>query len=107
MIRIYQPWSTPVRAACYTDPAVLPEIDAWVDRLREQGLVPPDVDFVIRDGGGGPVGVLDDHDGEHELHPAGFLVFGRGRLRVLDESAFYGQYHDPARDEIWTEPLQN
>nr|CTQ89261.1 hypothetical protein [Kibdelosporangium sp. MJ126-NF4] len=100
MIRIYQPWPTPVRAARYTDPAVLPEIGAWVDRLREQGLVPPDVDFAIREGCGGPVGVLDDHDGEHELRPAGFLVFGCGRLRVLDESAFFGQYHDPARDEI-------
>lgn len=100
VIRIYQPWPTPVRAACYTDPAVLPEIGAWVGKLREQGLVPPDVGFAIRDGGGGPVGVLDDRDGEHELRPAGFLVFGRGGLRVLDESAFFGQYHDPVRDDI-------
>ncbi|MCE7002678.1 hypothetical protein LWC34_07515 [Kibdelosporangium philippinense] len=97
VIRIYQPWPTPVRAACYTDPAVLPEIDAWVDRLRERGLVPPDVDFVIRDG---EVGVLNDRDGEHELRPTGFLVFGRGRLQVLDESTFFGQYHDPAMGDI-------
>jgi hypothetical protein len=100
VIRVYQPWPTPVRAARYTDAAVLPEIGAWVTRLRDQGLVPPDVDFVIRDGGGGPVGVLGDKTGEHELLPAGFLVFGRGRLEVLDESSFFGQYHDPARDEI-------
>jgi hypothetical protein len=100
VIRVYQPWPTPVRAARYTDAAVLPEIGAWVTRLRDQGLVPPDVDFVIRDGCGGPVGVLGDKTGEHELRPAGFLVFGRGRLEVLDESSFFGQYHDPARDEI-------
>lgn len=100
VIRVYQPWPKPVRAARYTDAAVLPEIGAWVTRLRDQGLVPPDVDFVIRDGGGGPVGVLGDQAGEHELRPAGFLVFGRGRLEVLDESSFFGQYHDPARDEI-------
>jgi hypothetical protein len=100
VIRVYQPWPTPVRAARYTDAAVLPEIGAWVARLRDQGLVPPDVDFVIRDGRGGPVGVLGDQSGEHELRPAGFLVFGRGRLEVLDESSFFGQYHDPARDEI-------
>lgn len=95
VIRIYQPWPTPVRAACYTDPAVLPEIGAWVARLREQGLVPPDIGFTIRRDKGDPVGVLGDETGEHELRPTGFLVFGRGELRVLDEAAFFGQYHDP------------
>jgi hypothetical protein len=97
VIRVYQPWPTPVRAACYTEPAVLPEIDAWVRRLREQGLVPPDVGFAIRQGDHGPVGVLGDQAGEHELRPTGFLVFSRRELRVLDESAFFGQYHDPDR----------
>jgi hypothetical protein len=95
VIRVYQPWPTPVRAACYTDPSVLPEIDAWVNRLREQGLVPPDVEFAVRDEPDGPVGVLGDGAGEHKLRAGGFLVFGRRGLRVLDESAFFGQYHDP------------
>jgi hypothetical protein len=95
VIRVYQPWPTPVRAACYTDPSVLQEIDAWVSRLREQGLVPPDVDFAIRDERDGPVGVLGDQTGEHELRPNAFLVFGHCGLQVLDESSFFGQYHDP------------
>src|ERR1051325_1098302 len=84
VIKVYQPWPVPVRAARYSDPAVLPEIGAWVTRLREQGLVPPDVDFAIRDGIGGLVGVLGDDAGEHELRPTAYLVFGRGRLRVVD-----------------------
>ncbi|TCO55030.1 hypothetical protein [Actinocrispum wychmicini] len=95
VIRVYQPWPTPVRAARYTDASVLPEISAWVTRLREQGLVPPDVDFAIRDGADGLVGVLGDRCGEHELRPTGFLVFGRRGLRILDEASFFGQYHDP------------
>jgi hypothetical protein len=95
VIRIYQPWPTPVRAARYTDPAVLPEIGAWVARLRETGLVPADVGFAVRDDQGGPVGVLGDQAGEHELRPAGFLVFGMRGLRVLDEATFFGSYHDP------------
>jgi hypothetical protein len=99
VIRVYQPWPVPVRAARYTDPAVLPEIGAWVTKLRDQGLVAQDVDFVIRDDSGGPVGVLGDQAGKHELRLAGFLVFGRGGLKVLDEAAFYGQYRDPASDE--------
>ena len=96
VIKVYQPWPAPVRAARYSDPAVLPEIGAWVARLREQGLVGSDVGFAIRDGRGGPVGVLGDGVGECELRPTAYLVFGRGGLRVVDEVAFTGQYHDPA-----------
>ncbi|GAB3895219.1 hypothetical protein GCM10029964_074790 [Kibdelosporangium lantanae] len=95
VIRVYQPWPTPVRAAHYTDPSALEEIDAWVTRLRDQGLVPADVAFAIRDDPDGPVGVLGDRTGEHELRPTGFLVFSRRGLRVLDERTFFGQYHDP------------
>lgn len=95
VIRVYQSWPSPVRAARYTDPAVLPEIGAWVNRLREQGLVASDVAFTIRDETSGPVGVLGDETGEQELRRAGFLVFGRGGLQVLDESDFFGRYHDP------------
>lgn len=95
VIKVYLPWPTPVRAARYTDPSVLPAIRAWVARLRDQGLVPPDVDFAIRDGADGPVGVLGDRAGEYELRPTGFLVFGSRGLRVLDEVSFFGAYHDP------------
>jgi hypothetical protein len=95
VIKVYQPWPAPVRAACYSDPAVLPEIDRWVGNLREQGLIPADVEFTIRREHEVPVGVLSDGAGEHELRPAGFLVFGRGGLRVLDNRTFFRQYHDP------------
>ena len=95
VIRIYQPWPAPVRAACYRDPSALPEIEGWVASLREQGLVRPDVEFTVATRRGGLVGVLRDRAGEHELAPSGYLVFGQCGLRVFDERSFFQRYHDP------------
>jgi hypothetical protein len=95
VIKIYQPWPSPVQAAYYRDPSVLPDIDRWVSALREQGRVPPDVGFTIRERRGALVGVLCDRAGDHELPPGGFLVFGHGGLHVLDERSFFRLYHDP------------
>lgn len=95
MIKIYQPWPAPVRAACYRDASALPEIDRWVGTLRERGRIPPDVHFDVRHRRGILVGVLCDRAGEHELAPGDFLVFGRDGLGVLDQRSFFRLYHDP------------
>jgi hypothetical protein len=84
-----------VRAACYGDPSALPEIAQWVRTLREQGLVPPEVEFAVASRGDALVGVLRDREGEHELPLDGFLVFGRCGLRVLDQRTFLQRYHEP------------
>ena len=96
MIKLYQPWPAPVLAACYREPAVLPEIERWVGTLREQGRIAPDVGFdVVRDRRGAPVGVLRDRTGQCELPQGCFLVFGRAGLRVLDERSFFLLYREP------------
>ena len=97
MVRMYEPWPAPVQAACFRDPAALPEIDRWVTGLRDQGRIPADVDFHVRRRAGALLGVLQDRSGEHELPPGGFLVFSGGGLRVLDEVAFFREYRAPGR----------
>jgi hypothetical protein len=94
-IKFYQPWPAPVQAACYRDPSVLPDIDRWVTGLREQGRVPPDVHFTIRERRGDLLAVLRDRAGDHEVPRGGFLVFGNGGLHVLDERSFFRLYRDP------------
>lgn len=95
LVRTYQPWPAPVQAACYSEPAVLPDIDHWVSTLREQGRVRADVAFTISRRHGVPVGVLKDASGDHELAPAWFLVLGREGLHVLDDRSFFRRYHQP------------
>lgn len=94
-IKFYQPWPAPVLAACHRDASVLPEIERWVDGLREQGKIGIDVRFGTRRRGGALVGVLCDRAGECELPRGSFLVFGRAGLRVLDERAFFTLYREP------------
>jgi hypothetical protein len=95
VIKLYQPWPAPVLAACYREPAVLPEIERWVGALREQGRIAADVGFGTRRRGGSLVGVLRDRAGERELAQGGFLVFGPEGLRVLDERSFFLRYYEP------------
>jgi hypothetical protein len=95
VIKLYQPWPAPVLAACYREPAVLPEIERWVGMLREQGRIPADVGFGTRRRGGALVGVLRDRLAECELAQGDFLVFGRAGLRVLNERSFFLQYYEP------------
>jgi hypothetical protein len=95
VIKLYQPWPSPVQAACYRHPSVLPDIGAWVCTLREQGSIPPDTEFSIYPGAGAPVGVLSDRSGEQVLRRGAFLVFGHCGLRVLDERSFFRYYHEP------------
>ena len=95
MIKIYQPWPAPVRAACYDGRAALTEIEAWVGRLRARGHVGGEIGFSVHERAGTAVGVLSDATGEHELRPSGYLVFGCGGLQVLDSRSFHRLYHDP------------
>ncbi len=97
VVKFYQPWPAPVQAACFREPSALPEIEAWVTALRERGAVASDVELIIRRRGGTLIGVLRDRSGEHELTTGGFLVYGRGGLRVLGDREFFQQYHDPDR----------
>jgi hypothetical protein len=92
VVKIYEPWPVPVQATCFRDTATLPEIDRWVASLRDQGRIPADVDFTIRKRGDTLFGMLHDHQGDHELTPGAFLVFGHSGLRVLDEHSFFRQY---------------
>jgi hypothetical protein len=95
VIKLYQPWPAPVLAACYRDASVLPDIERWVDMLREQGRIGFDVGFGTRRRDGALVAVLRDRAGECELPQGGFLVFGQAGLRVLDERSFFLQYYEP------------
>jgi hypothetical protein len=95
VIKLYLPWPAPVLAACYREPNVLPELERWVEALREQGKIGQDVGFSVRARGDSLVGVLCDRMGERVLTRGGFLVFGRSGLCVLDERAFFAQYHEP------------
>ncbi|HET9141806.1 hypothetical protein [Actinophytocola sp.] len=94
MTKLYQPWPTPVRAACFHDAATLPEIERWVGELRDDGRVGPGTHLTVQRRGGALIGVLHDQSGDHELLPGSFLVFGRGGLRVLDERTFFRLYRE-------------
>ena len=100
IVRLYQPWPAPVQAARHRDRAALVEIKRWVERLREQGRISPDIQFRIGERDGGPIGILRDIAGEQQLRPGEFLVFGHSGLRVLDERSFFRRYHDPGGPAI-------
>lgn len=95
VIKFYQPWPAPVRAACFRDVSALPEIERWVTTLRERGGIAADVAFAVRRRAGSLIGVLHDAAGEQELEPGAFLVLGRNGLRVLDAHSFFRHYRDP------------
>lgn len=84
-----------MRAACFRDTSVLPEIDRWVAELRDRGRVPPDTYLSVQSRGNTLIGLLHDRAGSRELSPGSFLVFAPGGLEILDEAAFFRRYQDP------------
>ena len=100
IVRLYQPWPAPVQAACYRDRPALVEIRRWVERLRAQGRISPDLRFSVGERDGDPVGIITDLTGEQQLRRGEFLVFGHSGLRVLDQRSFFRRYHDPGGPPI-------
>lgn len=99
-VRIYLPAATPVQAAAYTDPGALDDIKRWVEQLRRREHIGPGISFTIaEDADGTPVGRIDDAARSETvtLQPTDFLVFGRGRLRVLSQADFHRDYRDVSR----------
>lgn len=94
MIKVYHPWPVPVQALCYSEPSVLTDMEVWVRRVRERGLIGSDVRFAVRREEV-PVGVLSDEGGSREVRPSAYLVFARDGFEVVDRMSFHRRYREP------------